>query len=228
MSTEGVNNTEAMTASTVNMNSIDDAEEDRSFRSSPPAAGNETALVEKLPRLATANDVRELVQYLKRRPDGLNLCDVPQPIKKRTFCPPKIAAYESWGLLNRKGDRLSLTPLGWEFARSLEPEARAYRDLLKGSVLYRAALEWIQRERIDLVTKDDLASYWPQEFPWAFANLDDRDIGSAIVSFFHLCQAGELGVMTIGKRGQPGRLRIWRGALLQLINSDSSYRADVA
>jgi hypothetical protein len=34
--------------------------------------------------------------------------------------------------------------------------------------------------------------------------------------------------MTIGKRGQPGRLRIWRSALLQLINADSNYRADVA
>src|ERR1700694_1871575 len=148
-----MNNTDVIATSTINMIPISEEGQDRALESTPATAGDEAALIRKLPTLATANDVRELVQYLKRRPDGINLCDVPQPIKKRTFCPQKIAAYESWGLLNRKGDRLSLTPLCWEFARSLEPEARAYRDLLKGSVLCRAALEWIQRERIELVTK---------------------------------------------------------------------------
>ena len=82
----------------------------------------------KPPRLATANDVRELVQYLKRFPDGINLYDVPQPTKKRVFYPTKIAAYESGALVNVRRNRIALTPLGWKFARSLEPEAGAYRD----------------------------------------------------------------------------------------------------
>ncbi len=58
------------------------------------------------PILATANDVREVVQYLKKRPDGVDISEVPQPIKKRVFYPPKVTAYESWGIVGRKRDRL--------------------------------------------------------------------------------------------------------------------------
>lgn len=178
------------------------------------------------PRLATANDIRELVQYLKRRPDGANVQDVPQPIKKRIFYPAKIACYEFWGLVNVKRDRLTLTPLGWQFAHSLEPEARAYRDLLNSASFYRGALEWIQSEHIDVLTQDELACYWQKEFAWAFVNSDEKEIAGTIVTFFHLCQAAELGAMTIGKRGQPARLRVWREGLLQALYADPTL-ADV-
>lgn len=169
------------------------------------------------PRLATANDIRELVQYLKRRPHGVNVHDVPQPIRKRIFFPAKVASYEFWELVEVRHDRVTLTRLGWEFARSLDPEARAYRELLTSTPFYRGGLGWIRRERIDVVTQDELASYWRREFDWNFLNSDDRDLGSAVVTFFHLCQAAEVGAMTIGKRGQPARLRVWREVLQHLI-----------
>ncbi len=51
-----------------------------------------------LPTLTTANDVRELVQYLKKRPDGVIVSEVAQPIKKRIFYPPKVSAYEALGV----------------------------------------------------------------------------------------------------------------------------------
>ena len=176
----------------------------------------------KPPRLATANDIRELVQYLKRRPEGLNLHDVPQPIKKRIFYPAKIASYEFWGLVSVKRDRITLTELGWQFARRLEPEAEAYRDLLLNTSFYRGALEWVQHERIDLLTQDELAAFWQREFAWVFVNSDERDLCGAVVSFFHLCQAAELGAMTMGKRGQPARLRVWR----EVLGTFASVRAD--
>jgi len=162
------------------------------------------------PRLATANDIRELVQYLKRRPSGVNIHDVPQPIKKRIFYPTKIMSYELWGLVTVNRDRVTLTAAGWEFARSLEPEANAYRDLLNSSSFYRGALAWIERERIEVLRQDELAGFWQREFAWALVDSDERELGSAVVTFFHLCQAAELGALTIGKRGQPARLRVWR------------------
>jgi hypothetical protein len=168
-----------------------------------------SAVRELPPRLATANDIRELVQYLKRRPAGVNIHDVPQPIKKRIFFPAKIASYEFWGLVNVERDRIRLTPLGYDFARSLDPEARAYRELLDNTPFYRGALEWIQREHIDLVTQGEIADYWRKEFAWMFINSDEKNLGSAVVTFFQLCQAAEVGAMTIGKRGQPARLRVW-------------------
>lgn len=171
-----------------------------------------------LPALATANDVRELVQYLKRLPNGVNICDVVQPIKKRIFYPPKVEAYLSWRLVTRKGDRLKLAPLGWQFAKSLEPEAEAYRRLLGGTNLYQAALQWISEQELDLVTTGDVMEYWESTSPNIECGVEDVDLGKSVVSFFHLCQAAELGTMTIGKRGQPARLRIWRAALLDHVN----------
>jgi hypothetical protein len=172
----------------------------------------------KPPRLATANDIRELVQYLKRRPAGVNIHDVPQPIKKRIFYPAKVASYEFWGLVIVNRDRVSLTAAGWEFARSLEPEAKVYRALLNSNSFYLGALEWVHRERIEVLTQDELAAFWQREFAWVFLDSEERELGSAVVTFFHLCQAAELGAMTIGKRGQPARLRIWRENLAQIID----------
>lgn len=171
-----------------------------------------------LPTMATANDVREVVQYLKQRPEGVNSCDVVQPIKKRIFYPAKVAAYELWGLVTRTGERVKLTSLGWEFAKSLEPEARAYRALIERTKLYREALQWVHDQGLDLITTNDIASYWQARFSAVFGDDQDADLGKTVVSFFHLCQAAELGTMTIGKRGQPARLRVWRAALLEYVD----------
>ena len=126
------------------------------------AAVEEPQLI-TFPHLATANDVREVVQYLKKRPDGVDISEVAQPIKKRIFYPPKVTAYESWGIVSRKRDRLKLTQLGWEFARSLEPEARSYRLLLRNAPLFNAALRWMWQQGLDVVTQDELAGYWREE-----------------------------------------------------------------
>ncbi len=55
--------------------------------------------------------------------------------------------------------------------------------------------------------------FWREGCPPAFAVDRVEELSGSVVSFFHLCQAAELGSMTIGKRGQPARLHIWRNAL---------------
>ena len=183
------------------------------------AAVEEPQLI-TLPHLATANDVREVVQYLKKRPDGVDISEVAQPIKKRIFYPPKVTAYESWGIVSRKRGRLKLTQLGWEFARSLEPEARSYRLLLRTAPLFNAAIRWMWQQGLDVVTQDELADYWREEFSLALAHAERRRLTGSAVCFFHLCQAAELGTMTIGKRGQPARLRVLRDELQASLQSE--------
>jgi hypothetical protein len=179
----------------------------------------------ELPILATANDIREVVQYLKQRPEGINICDVVQPIKKRIFYPPKIEAYLQWGLIAKKGDRINLTARGFNFAQSLIPEARAYRLLLHDSEYYSSVLQWINDEQLDVVTKDDVAGLWIMQFPVIFGETETRKLQQSVVTFFHICQAAELGSFTIGKRGQPGRLRVWRSALAEWLNlAQSRFR----
>jgi hypothetical protein len=169
--------------------------------------------VAALPVLATPGDLREAVQYLKRKPTGVSLVEALADAKRRVFEPRKVAAYEAWGLVARRGERLSLTRRGREFARTLEPETRAYRALLDSNPLYRAALAWIDRQGLELVTYSDVAAYLKEEFGPLLASAGPKGAEEGIVCFFHLCQAAELGTLTIGKRGQPARMRVEREGL---------------
>lgn len=169
--------------------------------------------VAALPVLATPGDLREAVQYLKRKPTGVSLVEALADAKRRVFEPRKVATYEAWGIVARRGERLYLTRRGREFARTLEPETHAYRALLDSNPLYRAALAWIERQGLDLVTYSDVAAYLKEEFGPLLAAAGPKGAEEGVVCFFHLCQAAELGTLTIGKRGQPARMRVEREGL---------------
>lgn len=188
-----------------------------------------TEQIPQLPILATANDVRELIQYLKKRPFGVSISDIAQPIKKRVFFQKKVAAYEFWGLVSRHGEHLKLSPLGWDFARSLEPEARIYRTLISSIRPYQQVLLWALEQQIDVVCHEAILSYWHDHCGDFLSSTNDKTKLATAVSFFHLCQAAELGTTTIGKKGQPARLRILRNELSAFLHSqvDQSLEFEV-
>src|SRR5215218_8649393 len=142
-----------------------------------------------LPVLATPGDLREAVQYLKRKPTGVSVVEALADAKRRVFEPRKVAAYEAWGVVARRGERLMLTGRGREFARTLEPQTRAYRALLDFNPLYRAALAWIHRQGLDLVTYADVAAYLGEEFGALLPADDPKGAEEGVICFFHLCQA---------------------------------------
>lgn len=178
-----------------------------------------------LPMLATASDVREVVRLLKKRASGLTIIEGMDAIK-RIFDPRKVAAYEYWGLVTRAGDRLRLSALGWEFARKLELEARLYRTMLDHTLAYRSALEWVFGQNLEIVTDADIAAYWLEHPAEVFLTGNRKMIEAAVACFFHLCQEAELGMATVGKRGQPTRLRVEREELAAYIMGSSSLLPD--
>ena len=180
--------------------------------------------VAALPVLATPGDLREAVQYLKRKPTGVSVVEALADAKRRVFEPRKVAAYEAWGLVARRGERLLLTRRGREFVRTLEPETRAYRALLYSNPLYRAALAWIHRQGLDLVTYSDVAAYLKEEFGPLLSADGAKAAEEGVVCFFHLCQAAELGTLTIGKRGQPARMRVERDCLGEFVEGQDAPR----
>ncbi|HEX7176889.1 MAG TPA: hypothetical protein VF240_16635 [Pyrinomonadaceae bacterium] len=170
-----------------------------------------------LPTLATAGDVREVVQYLKKKPEGVSVLEAVEDVRRRIFEPRKVAAYEMWGLVERRNARLLLTPLGREFARRLEPESEAYRALLRRTEAYHAALLWMRRQHADIITHTEVCAFWQQLFG-AEAHAQTNE--GHVVCFFHLCQAAQLGAVTVGKRGQPARLRIDREELADYLETE--------
>ncbi|HWS90162.1 MAG TPA: hypothetical protein VN282_24550 [Pyrinomonadaceae bacterium] len=175
-----------------------------------------------LPVLATPGDLREAIQYLRRKPTGVSVVEALGDAKRRVFEPRKVAAYEAWGVVARRGERLLLTERGRAFARTLEPETRAYRSLLDSNPLYRAALAWMHRQGLDLVTYGDVASYLKEDFGPLLQAYGPKAAEEGVICFFHLCQAAGLGTLTIGKRGQPARMRVEREGLDEYVGGLSA------
>lgn len=172
--------------------------------------------------VATAGDVRDAVRVLKKRPDGVSLAEAMDAFKKRILNPQKIAVYEHWGIVARDGDWLSLSPLGWELARRSEPEVSVFRAVLDGNPLYRSALEWIRKHRLERVTHPHVIAHWAEQSTSPVCAGRESAIKVNAICFFHLCQAAEFGTVTLGKRGQPARLLVDREELERHITSPAA------
>lgn len=172
-----------------------------------------------LPLLATANDLRELIRYLKKHPDGVTIVEALGEVKKRILDPRKISAYEAWGVVDRQGDWLKLSELGWEFSRKLAAEAALFRSILDRVEHYRSVLELAQSQQLKLITQEDIARFWRAHYSDVLDLHQPKTVESNVVCFLHLCQAAELGSLTVGKRGQPARMRIDAEELEEFINA---------
>ncbi|MFN7947840.1 MAG: nucleotide-binding protein [Blastocatellia bacterium] len=190
------------------------------LRSTAPASSPVTT-----PLLATASDLREIVKFLRRRPDGVGIVEAMEISRRQTLDPRKIAAYEAWGLITRDRDRLKLSQFGQVIAEWLQPDTQAFRAVLGRDELYRQTLEWISDSGSDLVTHGDVAGYWQKHFAEAADKNNEQVIKGNVLSFFHLCHAAELGTLTIGKRGQPARLRVDHEELLNCLSADAEITA---
>ncbi len=181
-----------------------------------------------MPILATPNDLRDLIRFLKQKPDGVSIVEALSEVKKRILELEKIQAYERWGIIIVDGNRLQLSPLGWEFAQKLASEAASFCAVLDSIKPYRAMLEQAQKQQLNLLMEDDVAKFWRTAFPEFIQSLSPREIESGIVSFLHLCHAAELGSLTIGKRGQPARLRVELEALTAYLASSQRFAPTLA
>src|ERR1043165_1030688 len=163
---------------------------------------------ESLPVLATATDVREVIRFLKQHPEGITAVQAADAFRKRIFDARKVSAYEFWKIIARNGDRLKLTPLGWELAKCLSPEAKVYRTVLSNNVPYHEGLEWIQGQELELVTHLDIGEFWRERHSQVLQGDTEEQLEAYAASFFHICHEAEVGTLTVGRKGQPTRLHI--------------------
>src|SRR5215217_4257192 len=173
---------------------------------------------ETLPALATATDVREAIRFLKHHPEGITTAQAMDAFRKRIFDPRKVSAYEFWKILLRNGERLKLTPLGWELAQCLNPEAEIYRTVLNNTSAYHGGLKWIREQELELVTHLDIGEFWRSHHSDVLQSDDEEQLEAHAASFFHICHAAEVGTLTIGRKGQPTRLHIYAHELDAYLN----------
>ncbi len=162
-----------------------------------------------LPILATGNDIREVVRFLKNKPVGVTTIEAMNAEPRRVFDARKIAAYEFWGIVERSRERLRLSDLGKKLAETIRPECDIHRRILRSIPTYFGALRAFQDQKLQIITRIEAANYWKDSHPELnLSHQDEKNIEAIAVSFFSICHAAELGTLTVGKRGQPARLRI--------------------
>jgi hypothetical protein len=175
-----------------------------------------------LPLKTTADDVRQIVEYLKNKPAGATASEAKAVLGSQTLDGRKISAYQTWNVVSKDGDRLKLTPLGWEMARNPGNEHDAVRQILDSVVPYRSALEWMHHEGLDSVTTSDVGAQWHSHHSTALGTDSESSIRDNAISFFHLADAAGLGSLTLGRRGQPTRLALEKPALKGYIEAGPS------
>src|SRR5207253_10090072 len=119
----------------------------------------------------------------------------------------RLAAYGVWGVFRRETGRLLLTGVGVGRADSFGPECRLQREILHRVPAYQVAVRKIYDEGLDIATHLDVLRHWAGLQSVEFDEATAQDMEAAAVCFFSLCHAAELGTSTVGKRGQPARLR---------------------
>ena len=161
----------------------------------------------RLPVSTSAADIRDFVQYLRRKSAGVVAAEELDRARRRLFDERRLQTYQSLGITDQDDGLLTLTALGRELARRLEPEIEGFRQLLHRVPPYLAAIKWMHERNLEVVTSTDLLAFWS-----TFYDLDEKHdpeaMRGAVISFFSLCEAAELGTLTLGKRGHTTRLRV--------------------
>ena len=184
--------------------------------------------VMSLPVLATAADVREVIRFLKRHPEGITAIQAMDAFRKRIFDARKVSAYEFWGIVVRSADRLKLSPLGWDLANRLNPEVEIYRTVLDNTEPYHAGLEWIQQRNLELVTHLDIGNFWRAHHAHVIEGDSEEHLEAYAASFFQICHAAEVGTLTIGRKGQPTRLHVYPQELKSYLNKAETAVSELA
>lgn len=185
---------------------------------------NESAVIDKsldeptMPFAVSAEDLRDVIQFFKKSPAGIKLTKDFQLAHKRVFEEKKIRAYEILGVIARNDQTIKLTARGWQFLKILQPEICIFRHLLQTYFPYVEGLKWIFESKKELVTVEDIAAFWEREKIPDFKG-EKNVYREAGVSFFHLCQAADLGTMTLGKRGHVTRIMLNRSELAFFLKS---------
>lgn len=181
-----------------------------------------------LPSAASAGDVREVVRFLSRENASFRISELPTAEPRRVFEPHKLAAYEAWGIIKRDEHCIRLSELGAELAKRNTFEKQIYRQILSNLPQYRSAVEWMGEQNLRVITFHDLADFWSENFPALLLGRRElREIENAALSFFNICHAAELGIMTVGKRGQPSRLSVNADEVKKFLTKDCPPESEI-
>ncbi len=83
-----------------------------------------------LPIKTVAEDIDNIVSYLRTKPTGATINDA-KAVVKEVVDSRKVAAYVFWGLVLKDNEKLKLAPRGWELARKTKTREQVLREIIR-------------------------------------------------------------------------------------------------
>ncbi|MCY3609758.1 MAG: nucleotide-binding protein [Acidimicrobiaceae bacterium] len=158
-----------------------------------------------LPTRTTVEDIDAVCGYLVTKPTGATLGEAKAVVDGKRLDGRKLSALRYWGLLDDDQNRLKITERGRAAVKDAgSGRSAVLRDVIREVRPYFAIVERMVHRHETSITATDVASHWHEHLS-DVASGTDAGLNGQAVCFFHIAQGADLGVLTLGRRGQQTR-----------------------
>jgi hypothetical protein len=173
------------------------------------------------PIKTTIEDIDALFGYLKGQVGWVPIDKIRRTIDSKYSDNRKLDACKYLGLIERDGTNVKLSDSGHKYARGDEAtRAEMMRAAIRQTLLYFQTLEWIHHGKRNEPNKTDVGNYWHDNQQDELDGAKDSALTDAVVFFFRVADAADLGQFVSAGRGRPVTfLRVNLDAVAQFVTS---------
>ena len=155
------------------------------------------------------NDVDSWTAYLRTKPAGTTPKEAEGVLGRSVTDGRKISGLVSWGLMQREGDKVTLTAEGRSYAMgSSHVKTRLLSAIVLNHSPYLGTLEWAAHNNIETMTSADVVARWLDYYRGEVGSDNETSLNRMAVCFFYLLQGAGIGNLIIGRRGLPTRFDV--------------------
>ncbi len=172
-----------------------------------------------LPVRTSLDDIDVVCGYLVTKPTGATLGEARAVVDKKHLDGRKLNGLKVWGLIEDADGKLKSTELGRQAARQTGAHRSvALREVVHSVRPYAAVIERVTHQRLESLSATEVASYWHEHFREESSTSDDT-LNLQALAFFQVAQGADLGVVVLGRKGNPTRFDFDRDAVRRMIDS---------
>lgn len=175
-----------------------------------------------LPIRTTVQDVDAVCAYLATKPTGATHAEAKAVLDSRVLDGRKLSALKVWGLIDDEGDKMRLTDRGRRVTKDRGARrAEVLREVVASIPPYAAIVERAVHKNETTITATEVAAHWHLHFKQD-ASGNDSILNAQAVCFFQLAEGAQLGVLVIGRSGQPTRFDFDENSARTFVESGGS------
>jgi hypothetical protein len=158
-----------------------------------------------LPIRTTVQDIEAIASYLATKPTGASQAEAKAVLDSKVLDGRKLTAMKFWRIIEDTDGKMRLTDIGRRLAKDKGAKrAEVLREVIRSIRPYAAVVERAVHKGEYTITATEVAAHWHQHFRNEVSD-NDKILNDQAVCFFQIAEGGDLGVLTIGRKGQPTR-----------------------